>query len=100
MISFNVEWFDEYVVIQFELVEVMDPQQLTSIQPPDSFSNKFSDKGVVLSGRGPIWLFGYLTHFYHPTLFVAIYDPRLKSAIIVETHSLKYKIGDIISLNI
>jgi len=56
--------------------------------------------GVILSGRGPVWLFGFLIHFYHPTLFVATYDPRIGGAIVVQSHSKKYKAGDIIPLKI
>ena len=43
-------------------------------------------RGIILSGRGPIWLYGYLVHECHSHPFVAIYDPRLDGAIIVERH--------------
>lgn len=41
---------------------------------------------VILSGRGPIWLYGYLLHQCHPHPWVAVYDPRLAGAVVVECH--------------
>jgi CRISPR-associated protein Csx3 len=57
-------------------------------------------KGIILSGRGPIWLYCYLTHYYHPTKFIATYDPRLNGAVIVESHTKDYKSGELIEVNI
>lgn len=47
-------------------------------------------------GRGPIWLYGFLVHFYHPTVWVATYDPRLGGAVVVESHSPGVEPGDVI----
>ncbi len=35
------------------------------------------DKGVILSGRGPIWLYARLIHHYHPARWIAVHDPRI-----------------------
>jgi|SRR5450759_1923790 len=87
---------DQYVCISFEFDEVITPAELKTINPPDVIKNGFAHKGVVLSGRGPVWLYCFLTHFYHPTKFVATYDPRLQGAVVVESHGSQYKVGDII----
>jgi len=50
-------------------------------------------KGLCISGRGPIWLYGALLHKYHPTPFLAVYEPRRGTCIIVATHDKKYRIG-------
>jgi len=56
-------------------------------------------EGIIFSGRGPVWLYGYLTHLAHPFAWVGIYDPRLSAAIVIERHtSAAPNIGDIISL--
>jgi len=55
---------------------------------------------VVLSGRGPIWLYCFLTHFYHPTKFIAVYDPRIGGGVIVETHTPGYSVGDTLEVSI
>ena len=56
--------------------------------------------GVVLSGRCPVWLFCALAHHYHPTAWVATYDPRLNGAVVVQSHNKTYKLGDVVSTTI
>ena len=91
-IKFDVRESDEYSLISFEIEGVLSPEDLAALTPP----NVDGSKGVILSGRGPIWLYCFLTHFYHPTKFIATYDPRLGGAVIVETHSLEYTIGTVL----
>ncbi len=45
------------------------------------------NEGILISGRGPVWLYGFLTHLAHPFKWVAIHDPRLGGAVVVERHS-------------
>ncbi len=90
----------KYSIIYFSVENVITPDELATLTPPDPISNDFAHKGVILSGRGPIWLYGYLVHFYHPTLWVATYDPRLKGAVVVESHSPEVKVGDVIPIEI
>jgi len=96
MIEFKVEEKDEYSIVFFELSSVITPEELASLEPPKVNSTK----GVILSGRGPIWLYCYLTHYYHPTKFIATYDPRLGGAVIIESHYQNYKVGDILKMDI
>jgi len=72
------------------------PEDLRNINPPDPVKNGFSSKVVILSGRGPIWFYGFLIHFYHPTKAIGIFDPRLDGAVIVATHNPSLKVGDVI----
>jgi CRISPR-associated protein Csx3 len=97
-IFFNIKQNNNFVLIEFELSREFSPSDLKNVLPPDPVKNKFSSKGVVLSGRGPIWLYGYLIHFYHPTKFVAVYEPRLDAAVVVESHTEEVKVGDLISI--
>ena len=90
-ITFDVQEADNYSLISFETEGVIAPEDLRDLVPPQIDATK----GAVLSGRGPIWLYCFLTHFYHPTKFVATNDPRLGGAVIVETHSTEYAIGSI-----
>jgi len=98
-INFKVTPFDDYTIIEFSINDIK-PADLKSTNPPDAVKLGFADKGIILSGRGPIWLYGFLIHFYHPTKFVATHDPRLKGAVVIETHSGIYKVGDVISMEI
>lgn len=43
-------------------------------------------KGVILSGKAPIWLAAALTHHCHPHTWVATFDPRLGGAVVVSRH--------------
>ena len=55
-------------------------------------------KGVCISGRGPIWLHVALSHKYHPTPFIANYDPRLGGCVVTSTHTKKRRIGEVIEV--
>ena len=94
-LNFTVEESVDYIIIHFELGEPILPKILQNINPPKVNSTK----GIILSGRGPIWLYSYLTHYYHPKKFIATYDPRLGGAVIVESHNPDYKSGEIIKVD-
>jgi len=55
-------------------------------------------EGVVLSGRGPNWLYPALAHRYHYCKWVAIYDPRQEGAIVVATHDPNVPVGTLIEV--
>jgi len=98
-ITFEVRKVKESVVlVHFELKRELNPEDLKSIKPPDPVKNKLSKNLLILSGRGPIWLYGFLIHFYHPVKAVAVFDPRLDGAVVVESHSKEFEIGSIIKL--
>jgi len=96
LVTFNIKQEEKFTLLSFSLAENVQPAILFTLTPPDPIVNNFAHKGVILSGRGPIWLYCYLCHFYHPTKFVATYDPRLQGAVVVESHGSEYKVGDII----
>jgi CRISPR-associated protein Csx3 len=84
----------DYNILSFEIEGVLSPENLSALTPPKVEGSK----GVILSGRGPIWLYCFLTHFYHPTKFIATYDPRLGGAVVVESHSAKHQIGSVLKI--
>lgn len=91
-VKFTVNEEKEFTLISFEMSGILSPEDLATITSPEVNGAK----GLVLSGRGPIWLYCFLTHFYHPTKFIATYDPRLEGAVIVERHAAGYKVGAVI----
>jgi CRISPR-associated protein Csx3 len=91
-VNFDITEKDEYTLVSFEIPDILTPEDLSALYPP----KVNGAKGVVLSGRGPIWLYCFLAHFYHPTKFIATHDPRLEGAVIVERHSPEYKVGSVI----
>ena len=100
MIRFKVSKRDNYVLVEFELERPIEPADLKRII--DKFHKSVGAPrplGIVLSGRGPIWLYAALVHECHPWLWVATYDPRQGGAVIVESHSPIYGVGDVILLS-
>jgi CRISPR-associated protein Csx3 len=73
---------------------VIYPEELSKLELPNGID---TTQGVVINGRAPIWLYGYLIHELHPTAWVACNDPRL-GAVVVATHSKTVKIGQVIPL--
>jgi len=83
---------DGYQILSFQGPEVLSPADLVGLDLPAGLDNK---KGIVISGRGPVWLYAYLVHLCHSFLWVATHDPRL-GYVVVESHSIEYKPGDVI----
>lgn len=98
-IIFQTKPTKEYNIVHFDLQELFSPAALKTLSPPDPVTQNFAHKGVILSGRGPVWLYGFLVHFYHPTKWVATYDPRLKGAVVVESHTSEISVGDVIPID-
>jgi CRISPR-associated protein Csx3 len=56
------------------------------------------DAGLVLSGRGPTWLYLGLAHRYHYCKWVAVYDPRIGGAVVVATHDSAKRVGALVNV--
>ena len=95
-VEFFVDEKENFTLVHFELKEPISHDVLKSLKAPKVDPRK----GVVISGRGPIWLHCFLAHEYHPTKFVAHYDPRLGGAVVVQSHSPDVKEGELIPLEI
>ena len=86
---------ENYTIVSIELDENIAPAELKNINPPKVDGTK----GVILTGRGSIWLYAYLVHYYHPTKFIATYDPRLGGAVVVESHAQDIEVGEIMEVS-
>lgn len=74
---------------------LITPEALKGVQLPEAIDWR---QGVVIEGRAPIWLYGYLVHLCHPALWVACYDSRL-GAIVVATHTHEVTVGQVLPLS-
>lgn len=84
---------DEYVVLEFKLREALRPDDLHKINPPSIPHGKI----LLITGRGPIWFYGYLLHHYvHLARAVAFYDPKIPGYVVVASHTPDLKPGDVI----
>ena len=96
MISLNVEQKDSFSVISIDLGKtgVCSPEDLKNIEIPQLSGQQ----GIVLNGRAPVWVFGFLIHHFHAFQWVATNDPRLGGGVVVESHLKGISVGDIIPL--
>ncbi len=88
----------KYQLLTIELTRkdrIIYPEELADLELPRGID---TTGGVVISGRAPVWLYGYLIHELHPTAWVGCYEPRMHSAVVVATHSRLAKIGQVIPL--
>lgn len=97
-IKFTVIQSDkDYQLLDFKILGdgLINPSDLNNIMLPQDL---ISNKGVVVSGKAPIWLYAYLVHELHHFAWVATFDPR-RGAIVVQNHiSQGRNIGGIIPI--
>ena len=85
-----------YTLVNIEIEGgTCEPADLKTLAIPIVKGNK----GVVLNGRAPIWVFGTLIHHFHATQWVATNDPRQGGAVVVESHKSGVAVSDIIPLS-
>ena len=95
MVEFKVIEKEKLTIVKFELTTgVVSPEELKKFKTPQVNLTK----GVIISGRGPIWLHSFLAHEYHPAVWVGHLDPRLNGAVVVQSHVKDVSEGDIIQL--
>jgi CRISPR-associated protein Csx3 len=75
---------------------VLDPAALPAIGLPQEL-DPYRHLGLMLSGKGPLWLYGHLVHLAHVFAWVAVYDPRLSGGVVVMRHTARApQLGEII----
>lgn len=85
-LTFKVIPKTQYTILHFELGDQpLEPMALSSLAPPVELLDR-RRLGLVFSGRGPVWLYAWLTHWAHPFAWVATYDPRLDGAVVLSRH--------------
>ena len=92
-------------VLHIELQGTLKPEEVKplakyAIERYKAMLNEFGrPKVLVLSGKGPIWMFGVLIHtLLHITPAIATFDPKLGGGVIIADHSGKFEEGEVIEL--
>lgn len=86
MLTWKVTKKDSYTACFFEITSkdgLLARGDLPSIGLPPGISH---DRGIIFSGRGPVWLYAYLCHLSHPFAWTAVHDPRMGGAVVVQRH--------------
>lgn len=92
-LKFSVKENGEFSFVEFEVVGgTFDVADLDGVRPPVVNTQK----GVVISGRGPNWLVSSLAMGYHTARWVALWQPG-SGATVAMTHHPSRKLGDNIS---
>jgi CRISPR-associated protein Csx3 len=85
-VEFKVRAEPQYSVVHFCLgPEPMEPADLGAVRLPSHLLRR-RQMGLIISGRGPVWLHAFLLHEAHPFAWVGTYDPRLGGAVVVARH--------------
>lgn len=99
ILKYSITKKDKIALFEFELENNIEPKDLSLIKLPDVSKEGLAPMCVVISGRGPIWLYGYMIHHFHPCKAVAVFDPRLEIAIVVESHGKEYNVGETLKIS-
>jgi CRISPR-associated protein Csx3 len=96
MINFSTSTLEAHsaTLVSFEISDggIITPEEAFGAELP----KVPLDRGVILSGRAPIWFFARLIHHYHPALWIAVHDPRI-GYIVVQSHCKERKEGEILA---
>ncbi|MGK7926271.1 MAG: CRISPR-associated ring nuclease Crn3/Csx3 [Spirulina sp.] len=88
-----------YQHLHFELATpngIIKPEDLKGLKLPKAIDYS---QGIVLEGKGPIWLYGYLVHECHPAAWTGCYDPRL-GAVVIATHAPDIQVSQIFKVTL
>lgn len=85
-----------FTILEIELLRDLVPSDLIELSQHNLHFLIDSKKGVILNGRAPVWLYGFLVHSLHATAWIATNDPRL-GAVVVESHTPNVITGDVIN---
>lgn len=84
MITFTTTPIEGATLLEFNIDSgVCEPADLATLAPPEVPGTE----GVIISGRGPVWLYAALAHHYHTTQWVGTFDPRMGGAVVTSRHS-------------
>lgn len=87
-------------ILHMELFKALEPSDLKYVSQAINDLKPFI-KGdiVVLSARAPIWYYVYTAHIFHGIVrAVAVFDPKLRGAVVVMSHTRTYEEGEVIKL--
>jgi CRISPR-associated protein Csx3 len=95
--SFNHRTNDgvPYTHLRVVLEDTLEPKDLKDISIPTIDYSQ----GVVVEGRGPMWLYCFLVHELHPASWIGTYDPRL-GVVVTASHKPGVKPGDVLAVEL
>ena len=96
LVSVRVEDRLNMEFVEFRLSRPIEPSELRDVVEEITKNMKYRPV-VLLSGRGPIWLYGALIHeIVHMVKAVGVYDPKVQGWVIVASHDRTKRVGDVL----
>lgn len=97
----NIEKYGMTRYIEFEIPGgISSPEEFAeAVEEKQNEIFTPSGKGVIISGRGPIWGYAMILHASHPAKWVATMDPRI-GGVIVQSHTPGINCGNVIPLSL
>jgi CRISPR-associated protein Csx3 len=88
------------ILLSFEIEGgIISPEELPSVVDSIDSLRVIPQMGIVLSGRGPIWLYAAMIHRLHVTRWVAVHDPRLGAVVASAHHPGAPSVGTILEFS-
>ncbi|MCD6199444.1 MAG: CRISPR-associated protein Csx3 [Deltaproteobacteria bacterium] len=95
----SVKDYVEFLLVEIDLEgQVLMPEDLPGLieRVRLEVGNRYFGKGVVLSGRLPVWAYVALAHEFHAAQWVGTFDPRLNGAVVAVSHVITRKVGEVV----
>lgn len=86
---------ERYQCLEIVMAGAIEPAVLSSLALP---ANLDYSRGIVLWGRGPVWLYAHLTSRCEAASWVGAYDVRLGSFVVVASRQANMQAGDLCRL--
>lgn len=99
VISHHTEADLPYQHLRFQITTddgIIVPEDIKGLKIPSTLQFQ---QGVVIEGKGPTWLYGYLVHECHPAAWVGCYDPRL-GAVVFSSHTHTVAVGQVLPVTL
>jgi len=100
----NIREEEEYLFIDVVIGGngVITPEELSELleEVKSETGDRYFGKGVIISGRLPVWVHSAIAHLFHASKFVAHFDPRFKGGVVVASHDPEYRVGQVISVEL
>jgi CRISPR-associated protein Csx3 len=87
---------EDFTVVEVEILRENGIALSEDVREVSNAPQVVPQRGVIISGRLPVWLFAALAHHYHPAAWVGIYDPRLGGGVVVQSHTPRRKLGEVV----
>lgn len=94
-------WFVEFEVGKGGVLSRSDVRKIADKMEREVLTGLDHRRGIVFSGRGPVWFYNTLAHLAHPFAWVGTFEPREGGAVVTQRHKPDApELGDLIPVSL